>query len=180
MEGELERGRTLPLTSNVWLLLEKLLLKPWWVMLTASPLPLWFEQEDRKAMAPRLPMASLPQEDTRSSDQPRAHDSISGGLAGTHDRTLILTRCFYTTFMPAVEEQLVSDQASSQLVLNYIIQLFFSYFLFLNRSLETGCARSNEVGGIYLITKPSQQKTVSLGGVPAQYRLNCPSDLATI
>ena len=139
--GELEQGRTLPLMSNGWFPLEKLLLEPQWVVLTPSHLPLWFEQEDRKAVAPRSPVVSIPQEDTRGSDQPRAHDSISGGLVGARDMTFILTCRLYTTFTPAVE-QLVSDQAPSQPVLNYIIQLFL-FFLFLNRSLEIGCARNN-------------------------------------
>lgn len=91
-------------------------------------------------------MASVPQENTEGSDQPQTHDSISGGLAGTHDRTFILTRCFYTNFTPAAEEHLVSDKASSQPVLNYKIQPFFSYFLFLNGTPEAGSAKSNQVG----------------------------------
>lgn len=98
-------------------------------MLTPSFLPLWFEQEDKKAMAPQLPAASVPQENMGVSDQPQACDGISGRLAGACDVTFILTWCLYTTFTPAVEEQLVSDQAPSQSVLNYITQLFSSLII---------------------------------------------------
>lgn len=54
-------------------------------------------------------------------------DSTSGRLVGAHYMTFILTSCCHTTFMQAVEEQLVSDQAPSQMVLNYIIQLFLFF-----------------------------------------------------
>jgi len=160
--GELEQGRTLPLTSNAWFPLEILLLEPHWVVLTPSCLPLWFEQEGMKDVAPWSPVTSVPWEDTRGSDQSWAHDSISGRVAGASDKTFILTWCLHNTFTPAVEEQLVSDQAPSQLVLNYIIQLFFIFFLIVTqKSWDWMC--KEQWSAIYLIMKPSQQKTVSWG-----------------
>lgn len=122
MSAKCWRGRTLPHLIE-WLVSPQEVAAGATVGHVDTLPPLWFEQEDRKATE------SIPWEVAMGSDQPQAHDSISGGLAGTHDRTFILTRCFYTTFMPAVEEQLVSDQAPSQPVLNYIIQLFL-FFIF--------------------------------------------------
>lgn len=69
-----EAGEKRDLILNGWLPIEKLQLEPQWVMLTPSHLPLWFEQEDRKVIAPQLPMARISREDTRGSDQPLEHN----------------------------------------------------------------------------------------------------------
>lgn len=91
MSAKCWQGRTLPLSSNGWFSLEKLQLEPLLAtgMLTPSHLSLWFEQEDRKATAPRSPVVSIPWEEATGPDQPQARDSISGGLAGTRDKTFI-------------------------------------------------------------------------------------------
>lgn len=93
-----------------------------------SHLPLWFEQQDWKTVDPQSPMTGVPREAMRGSGQPQAQDSISVGLPGAGDVTFILTQCLHSTFMTAAE-QLVSDRAPSQLVPNYIIQLFLWIFL---------------------------------------------------
>lgn len=86
-----------------------------------SHLPPWFEQQGWKAVAPQTPMIRVLWKDMRSSGPP--HDSISVGLSGAGNVTFILTQCLHITFMTAAKQP-VSAQASSQLVLNYITQLF--------------------------------------------------------
>lgn len=52
-----------------------------------SHLPLWFEQQDWKTVAPQSSTIGVPQEDMRVSGQPQAHDSISVGSPGAGDVT---------------------------------------------------------------------------------------------
>lgn len=94
-----------------------------------SHLPLWFEQQDWKEVAPPSPVIRVPWEDVRGSGQPEAHNSIFVGFPGAGDVTLFLTQCLQTTFMTAAEQP-VSAQAPSQLVLNYVIQLFLFFNFF--------------------------------------------------
>lgn len=96
-----------------------------------------------RQQAPCLSKASIPWEDTRSSDQLWVHDSVSGGLAGARAMTFILTLCLYSTFTPAAEEQLMRHQANQYWITSFSLSWVL---LFWNRSLEIACARNNEVG----------------------------------